>query len=290
MDKIALPTPLTAGKRNFLLLVLPVALCLLLAGCGAVNQVATSPEANRAPRMRLESPLAAIATPLANHTDLSLRMAVEATYGDKTLPVKGNLRMRRGEVIQMAFTALGMIEVARVEMTPEAVWIIDRLNKQYAKARYSELPYLSQSLVNFSLIESLLWNELFIPGQKNVMAHLDKFDVEPSGTQRLIQPKDQKALSARFWTDADITRLQRTRLQFGTFLSDWTYAGYQLVDDTRYPSALSATLEGEGKKASVQLSFTNITLDSKDWTPRTNLANYTQLSAAELLSKLSFLK
>ncbi|MBR4337452.1 MAG: DUF4292 domain-containing protein [Bacteroidaceae bacterium] len=290
MDKIALPIPLTIVKKHLLLLVLPFVLCLLLAGCGAVNQVTTSPEANQAPRMRIASPLTAIATPLANHTDLSLRMAVEATYGEKTLPVKGNLRMRRDEVIQMAFTALGMIEVARVEMTPEAVWIIDRLNKQYAKAKYSELPFLGQSLVNYSLIESLLWNELFLPGQKNVTAHLDKFNVEPSGTQRLIQPKDQKALSARFWTDAEITRLQRTRLQFGTFLSDWTYSGYQLVGDTRYPSALSATLEGDGKKASVQVSFTNITLDSKDWTPRTNLTNYTQLSAAELLSKLSFLK
>lgn len=290
MDKIALPIPLTIVKKHLLLLVLPFVLCLLLAGCGAVNQVTTSPEANQAPRMRIASPLTAIATPLANHTDLSLRMAVEATYGDKTLPVKGNLRMRRDEVIQMAFTALGMIEVARIEMTPEAVWIIDRLNKQYAKAKYSELPFLGQSLVNYSLIESLLWNELFLPGQKNVAAHLDKFNVESSGTQRLIQPKDQKALSARFWTDAEITRLQRTRLQFGTFLSDWTYSGYQLVGDTRYPSALSATLEGDGKKASVQVSFTNITLDSKDWTPRTNLTNYTQLSAAELLSKLSFLK
>ena len=269
MDKIALPIPLTIVKKHLLLLVLPFVLCLLLAGCGAVNQVTTSPEANQAPRMRIASPLTAIATPLANHTDLSLRMAVEATYGEKTLPVKGNLRMRRDEVIQMAFTALGMIEVARVEMTPEAVWIIDRLNKQYAKAKYSELPFLGQSLVNYSLIESLLWNELFLPGQKNVTAHLDKFNVEPSGTQRLIQPKDQKALSARFWTDAEITRL---------------------VGDTRYPSALSATLEGDGKKASVQVSFTNITLDSKDWTPRTNLTNYTQLSAAELLSKLSFLK
>lgn len=290
MDKIALPIPLTIVKKHLLLLVLPFVLCLLLAGCDAVNQVTTSSEANQAPRMRIASPLTAIATPLANHTDLSLRMAVEATYGDKTLPVKGNLRMRRDEVIQMAFTALGMIEVARVEMTPEAVWIIDRLNKQYAKAKYSELPFLGQSLVNYSLIESLLWNELFLPGQKNVMTHLDKFNVEPSGTQRLIQPKDQKALSARFWTDAEITRLQRTRLQFGAFLSDWTYSGYQLVGDTRYPSALSATLEGDGKKASVQVSFTNITLDSKDWTPRTNLTNYTQLSAAELLSKLSFLK
>ena len=278
-------------KKKPLTLVFPLVLCLLLVGCGTMRETATTPEPSRAPRqIRHESPLAAVATPLAGHTDLSLRMAAKASYGDKILPVKGNLRMRRGEVIQMAFTALGMIEVARVEMTPEAVWIIDRLNKQYAKAKYSELPYLGQSLVNFSLVESLLWNELFIPGQRDVTANLDKFNLEPSGAQRLIQPKEQKALSARFWADSDLTRLQRTRLQLGSFLSDWTYAGYQLVDDTRYPSSLNATLEAEGKKASVQLSFTNITLDSKDWQPRTNLANYTQISAAELLSKLSFLK
>ena len=265
-----------------------LALLTLFVGCGTVRETAGSDDARRAQAMvRRTTPLSAIAQPLSNHTDLSLRMAVEATYGDKTLPVKGNLRMRRGECIQMAFTALGMIEVARVEMTPGAVWIIDRLNKQYAKVSYAELPLIGSSYVNFSLVESLLWNELFIPGQKNVATQLDKFVIEPTGTQQLIQPKDQKSLACRFWADADITRLQKTRLQFGNFISDWSYSGYQLVDDTRYPSLLNASVEAGGKKVSARLTFTGITLDNKDWTTRTNLANYTQITATELLSKLS---
>jgi len=265
-----------------------LALLLLFIGCGTVRETAGTDEARRAPAMaRRATPLSAIAQPLSGHTDLSLRMAVEATYGEKTLPVKGNLRMRRGECIQMAFTALGMIEVARVEMTPNAVWIIDRLNKQYAKVSYAELPLIGSSYVNFSLVESLLWNELFIPGLKNVATGLDKFSIEPAGTQQLIQPKEQKALACRFWTDADITRLQKTRLQYGSFISDWNYSGYQLVGDTRYPSSLSATVEAGGKKASARLTFTGITLDNKEWTTRTNLANYTQITAAEFLSKLS---
>lgn len=282
-------SPMKRAKIGFLL-VLQLFIVFGFVGCGTVQQAAAPTDANRAPRQRSESPLAAIATPLAGHTDVSLRMAVEATYGDKTLPIKGNLRMRRGEVIQMAFTALGMIEVARVEITPDAVWIIDRMNKQYAKARYSELPYVGNSILNYSLVESLLWNEMFIPGQKNVAANLDRFVVEESGAQRLIQPKEQKTLAVRFWADNALTRLQRTRLQFGSFLSDWSYSGYQLVGDTRYPSSVSATLEGNGKQAAVQLAFTNITLDNRDWAPRTNLANYTQITAAELFSKLSFLK
>lgn len=268
-----------------------LALLLLFVGCGTVRETAGSDDARRAPAIvRRTTPLSAIAQPLANHTDLSLRMAVEATYGDKTLPVKGNLRMRRGECIQMAFTALGMIEVARVEMTPAAVWIIDRMGKQYAKVSYAELPLIGNTYVNFSLLESLLWNELFIPGQKNIASQLDKFVIEPAGTQQLIQPKEQKSLACRFWADADITRLQKTRLQFGNLISDWNYSGYQLVGDTRYPSSLSATVEAGGKNVSARLTFTNITLDSKDWTTRTNLANYTQITAAELLSKLSFMK
>ena len=278
-------------KKKPLTLVFPLVLCLLLASCGTTREAATTSEPHRALRQtRHESPLAAVATPLAGHTDLSLRMAAEASYGDKTLPVKGNLRMRRGEVIQMAFTALGMIEVARVEMTPEAVWIIDRMNKQYAKVRYAELPLIGNSLVNFQMVEALLWNELFLPGQKNVMANLDKFTIEPSGTQQLIQPREQRSLACRFWADANLTRLQRTRLQLGTFLSDWDYAGYQLVGDTRYPSSLGISLESGGKQVSARMTFTNITLDNRDWQPRTNLGSYTELSAAQMLSKLSILK
>ena len=264
---------------------------LLLAGCGTVREVAGTSDADAAARrIRRETPLAALAQPLSGHDDLTARIAVEASYGDKTLPVKGNLRMRRGEVIQMAFTALGAIEIARVEMTPDAVLVIDRLNKQYAKIRYMEIPFLEGSSVNYSLVESLLWNELFIPGTRNVSAHLDKFVLEASGTQQLIQPKEQRTLSCRFWADSNLTRLQRACLQFGSFLSDWTFSGYQLIGDTRYPSLLTATLEGSGRKASLAVTFSNINLDNKEWQTRTNLANYTQLTAAEMLSRLSFLK
>jgi len=266
-------------------------LAVLVASCGVTRQASGTSDGARAARaIRHDSPLASLAQPLATHTDLSLRMAVEATYGQKTMPVKGNLRMRRGEVIQMAFTALGMIEVARVEITPDAVWVIDRLNKQYARVRYSELPLVGGSLVNYALLESLLWNELFLLGQKDVKANLDKFVVKASGTQQLIEPREQQTLACRFWTDQNLTRLQRTRLQWGSFLSDWTYAGYQLVDDTRYPSSMTATLEGEGKQISAQFAFTNITLDNREWVTRTNLTNYTRITATELLSRLSFMK
>lgn len=236
------------------------------------------------------SRMAALASPLSGHTDLTMRMAMDASFDGKTLPIKGNLRMRRGEVVQMAFTALGMIEVARIEATPEAVWVIDRMGKQYARMAWKDIPLVGGSLVDYSLMESLLWNELFIPGTKPSTLKSDQFVVEAAGDGQCIHPRSQKLLQCRFWSDDSFSRLRRTRLQLGRYASEWAYSGYQQVDDVRYPSSLNASLEMDGKAANAAFTFSSIALDNHDWAPRTNLSNYTAVSFDELLSRLSILK
>lgn len=273
--------------RSFVTL-LALASLVVLAGCSGARTLTGGSPSEASAMRRISSPLTPLAQPLGTHQDIGMRMALSASYGGRTLPLKGNVRMRRGEVIQMAFTAMGVVEVARVEITPESIFLIDRLGKQYTSISYASIPYVGNSLVDYNLIEALLWNELFMPGQKKVAPVLSQFNYEPSGAgQQVIYPKSQKMLSCRFWCDDAFTRLQKTRLQLGQFVCDWAYSGYQTVGDTRYPSAITATLQAAGKQAMADITFSNITLDNKDWQSRTNLANYTKVSPEELLSRLS---
>ena len=50
--------------------------------------------------------------------------------------VGGTLRIKKGEVIQLSVAPLLGIEVARVEITPSGVLVLDRVNKQYVKASF----------------------------------------------------------------------------------------------------------------------------------------------------------
>lgn len=274
-------------KKSSALLLLSA---VLLAGCVAPRVAKTDSDAlGTVPRSAQPSSLASMAQPLAAHTDLTARMALQANYGDKQLPLKGNLRMRRGEVIQVAFTAMGMVEIARVELTPKKVFLIDRVGKQYATASFAELPALGNSL-NYSLLESLLWNELFLPGQSNVATSLGLFTTQNVGSSLVIEPKTQQNLKCQFTADNDYRHLRQAQLRLADWVSTWDYSSFQRIGADSYPASIVASIEHKGKKASADFTFTNIAFDDSSWAAHTNISNYSQVSLDDFLARLSFLK
>lgn len=84
--------------------------------------------------------------------------------GGKDLSVNGKLQMKRNDVIRLSLRFLGM-EVGLMEFTPNDVLVVDRINKQFVRAKYGEVSFLRQAGLDFYALQSLFWNELFIPGQ-----------------------------------------------------------------------------------------------------------------------------
>lgn len=264
---------------------------VLLASCSPTRLITSNEPANApAVRNRSESSLSAIAQPYSSHTDFTTRMSAELAYNNHLLTLKGNLRMRRGDVIQVSFTALGMVEIARMELTPKAALLIDRMSKQYAMVAYDEIPGLEEVDVDYDMIESLLWNELFLPGQKKIASHLNLFDSRAVGQQLIVTPKSQSNIKLQFIADNPCTRLQQTRLDYGPVFSTWNYSAFQNVDKERFPAMLKATIGYGSQEASATLTYTGMAFDNTEWTAHTNIANYTQLSIEEFLQKLAILK
>lgn len=68
--------------------------------------------------------------------------------GRQNLSVGGTLKMKRDDVVQLSLTVLG-IEVGRLEFTPKDVLIVDRVNKQYVRARYDQVAFLQTADLDF---------------------------------------------------------------------------------------------------------------------------------------------
>ena len=63
---------------------------------------------------------------------LSAKLNVTLLSDGKELSVGGTLRMKRDDVIQISLSAF-FVEVARLEITPDYILVLDRLGKQYVK-------------------------------------------------------------------------------------------------------------------------------------------------------------
>ena len=100
-------------------------------------------------------------TKIAVGTNFTSKVKVTITQEGKEVTTNGNLRMRYGDVIQLTLVdpVLGIAEIGRLELSPDKVLIIDRVNKRYVDTNYEEFSALKSRNIDFNTIQEFFWQE-----------------------------------------------------------------------------------------------------------------------------------
>lgn len=115
-------------------------------------------------------------------TNFTSKVRVTITQDGKDVTTNGNLRMRYGDVIQLTLVdpVLGIAEIGRLELSPDKVLIIDRVNKRYVDTNYEEFSALKSRNIDFNTIQEFFWQEAkkgdkfayTIPAKKDIKLNL----------------------------------------------------------------------------------------------------------------------
>lgn len=98
---------------------------------------------------------------------LSAKVNIDIYAMGNSMSFPGKIQMRYGEVIRLTIVPYGLMEAVRMELTPDHVLLINRLEKEYVKASYQEFNAISKTPIDFYLVQEYLWNGTFVQG-KNV--------------------------------------------------------------------------------------------------------------------------
>ena len=210
--------------------------------------------------------------------------------GSKDLSVNGQLRMRRNDVVRLSLRFLGM-EVGLLEFTPQDVLVVDRVNKQYVRASYSEVSFLRQAALDFYSLQSLFWNELFIPGRDEGKApDASNFEMTREQNLCILTPQGTPKLTYHFYADPSqqtINRLQVVsvnKADKGQFA--WNYDSFERFSGRSFPTSMQMCVSGTSKDVTLSLNLSSLKADS-DWnSPPTVSSKYTRRSVQEVLGKL----
>lgn len=138
-------------------------LCLLLAACGskkhAVSSSTTVPGETTITTPTAETGGQSTDESKQEQTCITARLRMELSSGGNGTTVGGMLRMKRNDVIQLSLVTFGVLEVARIEMTPDYFMVVDKMGRRYVKAPYADVPFLKKANVDFYTIQSYFWNE-----------------------------------------------------------------------------------------------------------------------------------
>lgn len=138
-------------------------LCAMLASCASKKHVASTTTTATDGTTTVVAPSKdnkqlADAKP-QEQACVTARMRLDLSSGGRDVSVGGTLRMKRNTVIQLSLTTFGILEVARIEMTPDYFMLIDKVNRQYVKAAYSDVALLRNANIDFRTIQTYFWDE-----------------------------------------------------------------------------------------------------------------------------------
>ena len=291
--------PPKGGKGVFLLL-----LCVLLASCGSRKRAVTSTTVT--PAVTPETTTPAVAKPTTSpfqnivktvnanrHSEkyVTAKINLSLSSGDKKTSVGGTLRMKRNDVIQVSLVGLGILEVAKLEITPDYFMVIDKVGKQYLKAAYQDVPFLSKVGVDFYTLQALFWDELFLFGGSTSVPTDKQFKKAKDGEKARLTNSDSKYAVLSFLVGLPAGHIQQTTVsphaQNSSPYLTWKYSDFGNFAGKSFPTGHNVTVANGTKPIKANLSLSNLKNDA-NWETRTETPGrrYTEVTADKLVSRI----
>ena len=203
--------------------------------------------------------------------------------------VSGTLRIKKGEVVQLSIAPLLGIEVARAEISPDGILVIDRMNKRYVEVPFAEVKTLVKADLDFHTLQALFLNELFLPGKGDLTARdASSFKVEPEAEGVWLNVKRAKRFGYHFLTEAPEALLKESYIGLnGTpYGLRWKYDDFHALGKKQFPVDMKLAFEGGKKPVKAALTLSRLSTNG-DWEARTEVSKkYEKMELEEILKLL----
>lgn len=235
--------------------------------------------------------LKAVVNNAPDFDQFTAKMRLSFSYGKEDIAVGGSIRMKRDEAIQLSLVAVGIVEAARIELTPKRLLVLDRMGRRYVEVKYSDLPFFKESKIDFYTLQALFWNELFLPGVKHVeKSDIGSFHLTRGESQATLTAEKGKRLSYSFLTALTTGLLEESRIHVNAkkendYQFNWAYRDFLTLAGKQFPAAMNLSLQGTAKPVKAAFSFSR--WDTKaDYEPLSVPNRYKKVEVEEILRNL----
>jgi hypothetical protein len=282
---------------------------LMLASCGTTKVAQKQSSDNNQPAQQVKKPesrtsdmgkmafIQKVSDNAVYAQNISSNITLTLQSGDKDISVDGQIHLRKNEVIRIQAAPLGLIEVGRIELTPDYVLVIDRIHKEYIKADYNQVDFLKDNGLNFYSLQALFWNQLFLPGNDKVTeSQLKQYavNIDEKGNFCPVTLKNGN-MDFKWMADKSTGRIDNVNIHYtsnshGNSTLDWNYSDFNTVGVKSFPTKqvvnFTSTAVKNGKQAKMTIEMNGIDTGS-DWESHTNVSSkYKQVSPEEVLKKI----
>lgn len=257
---------------------------MLLVGCRTAKQpVAVVEPEVRITRSELETMEAF--KPVGDA--FTAKVKINADISGTEAAAAGNMKIEQGGGMSIGITALGLFELARLEVSPSDLQFLNKVTKEYAALTYTDVGFLRDAGLSYRVLEAMLMNEIFSPDPS---VPLDKavanMKISLQDNSVVLTTEEQDGMVYSFYLDRHSGNLMRTD---GTYNNSITvvcrYSDFRQFNDRAFPYNITIDVEGVDEEISINLNLSNVRNDSYSFA-KSNVSSYREINIEKLLQSV----
>ncbi len=205
----------------------------------------------------------------SDYKTLSLKFTSEYLEGEKSMEIKGLMKIKRDSFIWISIRPALGIELARILLTTDSVKIVDRINQEYFLGDYSFFEKKMNVKLNYSLVQAILTDEFTVYPYKEVEnSNLLSFELLDTVPNPILQNnffyKDENIIQQTFFRKSDY-KIISNLINFKTSkrLININFIEFQLFNNKLFPTKLSANFKSTDKTLILNLLYEKVTFDAE---------------------------
>lgn len=221
----------------------------------------------------------------------SARLSVDLQTGDKTMGSRVELKLVKDSALQLSVQPFLGIEVFRMELTPDSVKVMDRMNKRYVAEGYTALKEEWPIDFNFYNLQALFVHQLFLPGEQEVEGvHYDQFRLDREGAITRLHVRDRMDLRYCFEANSSEQLLSTLITEGnGRYSLLWKYLSLEAQPSVAwlFPLQMQVSFRDEGiRKGGMDIRFSRL-----QWNKALNMdfsvpAKYKRITFADIIKMI----
>ncbi len=292
-------------RLNRYLLVVIAGLCL--AACHTQKTTTTTTPRRITKEQQLVQQVIA-AQPLFQTAEAT-KARVGITFAGQKMNINGTISIITDSIIMLSVQPLLGIEMFRIDLTPQQILVVDKMNRRYVEMSYAELGTMTGLPLTYRDLQAVFLNRMFVVGkEQSEIAKIpfthNTLRTENNNDQHVLtclikeavpQRIEQKGMLYTFHIDPQNYSLTKTAVSAFTFAGEAThqkgfaqvrYTNHQLQDNVYFPTTFLFRIEDEKKNVTeCDLTLVKVRFNQPTNIRKADLSRYSQTTINKILSK-----
>lgn len=197
------------------------------------------------------------------------KYSIDYIYDKKLTEFKGQIRIRKDSIIWLSFSPALGIEMARLKITNDSVYFMNRLNKTYIIGDYQFINDALQTNIDFDILQSIIiGNDFQFYENSKFRASIDNQEYKLSTTERhklkkyVKEDESLKAFYQNIWLNPETYKITKVTLKEITKDKklDAYYGNFKEHEGQLFPFDIVFEIFAD-EKITVKVDYTRIKID-----------------------------